>query len=224
MPNDDSIENISEILDMVCEEYKEFLSSNKDKDDPEELADIMDTLFHDMGIKIEVLVGPKNAKAVDWYIQSAIVAADGTIVLVLDPDSIDGYWGPETFKQSVVKTLEHEHIHLSQRDRMGKKKYKQLPSGYQLGLRKKEKTGKERDLIRTYLRDPHELMAHGHDLAREIQKSKNPEEALRNPEKYRSELPTYDKHREIFPSNSKPLQRLLLYATNYINYYNAIDK
>jgi hypothetical protein len=60
-------------------------------------------------------------------------------------------------------------------------------------------------------------MAHGHDLAQEILASSNPEEALRNPEKYRDELPAYDKHRQIFPPNAKPLQRLLSYASGYVN-------
>ncbi len=60
-------------------------------------------------------------------------------------------------------------------------------------------------------------MAHGHDLAQEILASSNPEDALRNPEKYREELPAYDKHRQIFPPNAKPLQRLLSYASGYVN-------
>jgi hypothetical protein len=46
--------------------------------------------------------------------------------------------------------------------------------------------------------------------------SSNPEDALRNPEKYRNELPSYDKHRAIFPPNAKPLQKLLSYAAGYV--------
>jgi hypothetical protein len=144
--------------------------------------------------------------------------------IILDPDSIIGNWGPKSFKDSVLKTLAHETIHLAQRDRMGAEKYNTLPSGYMQGLKKAKKSGKEQDMIRTYFRDPQELMAHGHDLAQEIMASSNPEDALRNPEKYRNELPSYDKHRVIFPPNAKPLQKLLSYAAGYVNEKGSDDE
>lgn len=217
-PDADYINELSWMIDMANEEYQEYLDDNNDEDDADELASIMEHIFDHYGVPIEVDVGEAGTKAVDLFIQDAIVAGGGEILLTLHRDSIEfGYWGPKTFKEKVIKTLEHEDIHLRQRDRMGSEKYNTLPSGYQLGLRKKEKTGKEQDLIRTYLRDPQELMAHGHDLALEIQSSNDPEEALRNPEKYRDELPTYDKHRVIFPPNAKPLQRLISYAARYLN-------
>lgn len=218
-PDQEHLANIASIIDMGNTEYAEFRDSNNGKEDPEELAEIMDSLFHSMDLPIEFDVGPPNTKAIDWYIQAAIVHGGGEIQVILDPDSIHYDFGPKTFKKVLLKTLEHEDIHLAQRDRMGKEKYNSLPSGYMMGLRKKEKTGKEQDLIRTYLRDPQELMAHGHDLAREIQDSSDPESALRNPEKFREELPTYDKHRVIFPMNAKPLQRLISYASQYLTKY-----
>jgi hypothetical protein len=215
--NTDFLSVVEEMLNDAVKEYADFLESNNNKDDLEELADILQSYSDSDDLELNWHVGKTGMKAVDWYIQSAIVHGDGSIDIILDPDSTIGYWGPKSFKDSVLKTLAHETIHLAQRDRMGVKKYKSLPSGYQLGLRKKEKTGKERDLVRTYFRDPQELMAHGHDLAVEIIKSSDPKEALRNPEKFREELPTYDKHRQIFPPNAKPLQRLLSYAAGYIN-------
>lgn len=219
-PDEVQMELLSDALDLVNSDYEAHLSDNNDEDDPDHLAWIMDETFEEMGMSITVELGEPGANGVDWYIQSAIVYGGGEIDLILHYDTVTGgYWGPASFKKSVMKTLEHEHIHLSQRDRMGKKKYNSLPSGYQIGLRKQEKSGKESDLIRTYLRDPQELMAHGHDLAREVQSSSNPVEAIRNPEKYREELPTYDKHRATFPPNAKPLQRLISYATKYLQHY-----
>ncbi len=222
-PDQLEIENLASVIDMTNVEYKEFLASNNDQDDPEELADIMTSIFDSMDVPIDVMVGNPGGKAVDWYIQSAVVHGGGEIDLILDPDTIIGHWGPESFKKSVLKTLEHENIHLRQRDRMGDDKYNTLPSGYMKGLKLQKKTGKERDLIRTYLRDPQELMAHGHDLAREIQASSNPAQALRNPERFREELPVYDKHRLIFPANAKPLQRLISYASKYLKNYSQDD-
>jgi hypothetical protein len=207
---------VGEALDDANAEYSDFLKNNNDKDDLEELIDILQSYSDSEELNIDWHIGKPGGKAVDWYIQAAQVHGDGSMDIILDPDSTIGYWGPKSFKDSVLKTLAHETIHLAQRDRMGVKKYKSLPSGYQLGLKKKEKTGKERDLVRTYFRDPHELMAHGHDLASEIQASSDPEAALRNPEKFRDELPAYDKHRQIFPPNAKPLQRLLSYAAGYL--------
>ena len=215
-PDRDYISIVGEILDDANAEYVKFLKNNNDKDDLEELIDLLQAYTGDE-LDITWHIGETGKKAVDWYIQSAIVHGDGSIDVIIDPDSTIGHWGPKSFKDSVLKTLAHETIHLAQRDRMGVEKYKNLPSGYMLGIKKAEKSGKERDLIRTYFRDPQELMAHGHDLAQEILASSNPEEALRNPEKYRDELPAYDKHRQIFPPNAKPLQRLLSYASGYVN-------
>lgn len=215
-PDQDYLAHIGDILDDANADYAEFLKNNNDKDDMDELVDILQSHSNADELDLNWHVGKPNKKAVDWYIQSAIVHGDGSIDVILDPDSTIGHWGPKSFKDSVLKTLAHETIHLAQRDRMGADKYKNLPSGYMQGVRKAEKSGKERDMIRTYFRDPHELMAHGHDLAQEILASSNPEDALRNPEKYRNELPAYDKHRQIFPPNARPLKQLLKYASGYV--------
>ena len=219
-PNKDYLEKVGYILDDATREYSKFLEKNNDKDDLEELVNTLQAFTDEDKLDITWEIGKSGIKAVDWYIQSAMVHANGHMDITIDPDSTIGHWGPESFKTSVLKTLAHETIHLAQRDRMGREKYSKLPSGYQLGLRKQEKTGKKRDLIRTYFRDPHELMAHGHDLAQEILASSDPQEALRNPEKYRDELPSYDKHRQIFPPNAKPLQRMLSYAAGYFQDYS----
>lgn len=215
-PDQDYLSLVGNLLNDANADYANFLKNNNDKDDMDELVDILQSHSNADELDLNWHVGKPNKKAVDWYIQSAIVHGDGSIDVILDPDSTIGHWGPKSFKDSVLKTLAHETIHLAQRDRMGAEKYKSLPSGYMQGVKKAKKSGKERDMIRTYFRDPHELMAHGHDLAQEIMASSNPEDALRNPEKYRDELPAYDKHRQIFPPNAKPLQRLLSYASGYI--------
>ena len=190
-PDHEYLALIGEILDEASAEYAEFLKGNNDQDDVEELADILQSYSDAEELNL------------DWHVG--------------ETDSIIGNWGPKSFKDSVLKTLAHETIHLAQRDKMGAEKYNTLPSGYMQGLKKAKKSGKEQDMIRTYFRDPQELMAHGHDLAQEILASSNPEDALRNPEKYRNELPSYDKHRAIFPPNAKPLQKLLSYAAGYVN-------
>jgi len=214
-PDQEFMQRFTYAVEDAAREYAEFLKDNNDQDDPEELASILETFFEEEDLPITVHVGESGRNAVDWYIQAAQVTGSGEMDLILDPDSIDGHWGPETFIDVMTKTFEHETIHLQQRDRMGADKYNKLPSGYMKGLKKAEKTGKERDLMRTYFRDPQELMAHGHDIYREVIKLSDPEAALRNPEKHREDLPTYDKHRQIFPPNAKPLQRMMKYAYQY---------
>jgi len=219
-PDANFITELSLLLDSVNEQYVAFLSDNNNVDDPTELADIMNSMFevYDMD-HIYVDVGSATCvTAVDWYIQNAVVDGDGEITIMLDPSSINGYWGPATFKDVVLKTLEHEDIHMRQRDRMGVNKYNSIPSGYMKGVLKAAETGNQNDMKRMYFRDPQELMAHGHDIYRELQRLDNPQEALRNPESFRNDLPTYDKHRAIFPPNAKPLQRLLGYAARYFEY------
>lgn len=214
-PDQEFMSGLMSAVNDVAVEYEKFLENNNDQDDPEELAHLLNVFFEEDGIPIEVYVGATGQKANDWYIQAGQVHGDGSMDLVLDPDSIDGHWGPETFKRVMQKTFEHENIHLMQRDRMGLSNYMNLPSGYQKGQKLMQKTGKERDAMRLYFRDPQELMAHGHDLYREIQNSSNPKKALRNPESFRDELPTYDKYRQIFPPNAKPLQRMITYTYKY---------
>ena len=58
-------------------------------------------------------------------------------------------------------------------------------------------------------------MAYAHDLADEMRNVDNPEEALRNPEKYIKELPSYQRFRGIFPVNSKQIKQLLKYTADY---------
>jgi len=215
-PDETFILDISDVIDSTNTEYQQYLNENNDIDNAEELADIMNSLLQAYDLDhIYIDVGIPFVNAIDWYIQNAMVDGDGDITVMLDPTSIDGYWGPKTFKYVLLKTFEHEDIHMRQRDRMGEEKYNTLPSGYMKGVALMKKTGNQQDMKRLYFRDPQELMAHGHDLFREIERSANPDVVLRNPELYREELPTYDKHRAVFPANAKPLRRLLSYAARY---------
>ena len=189
IPDKNFIETLHGVLNEVCTEYCRFLEENNDKDDPLELAEIFNGTLYSYDIEsIHVIVGETGKMAIDWYIQAGMVTHDGDITLVLDPDTINGHWGPKTFVASVIKTLEHENIHIKQRDRMGFEKYSTIPSGYMKGQKLYKKTGNLNDLIRLYFNDPQELMAHGHDIAREVSAIGNPFDILRNIENYRDRI------------------------------------
>jgi hypothetical protein len=145
-PDRDYLAQVGNLLNDANADYAEFLKNNNDKDDMDELVDILQSHSNADELDLNWHVGKPNKKAVDWYIQSAIVHGDGSIDVILDPDSTIGHWGPKSFKDSVLKTLAHETIHLAQRDRMGADKYAKLPSGYMQGVRKAEKSGNERDM------------------------------------------------------------------------------
>ena len=92
-----------------------------------------------------------------------------------------------------------------------------IKSGHQKGTELANKTGDPKDWMREYLRDPHELMAYGSDLASEIKDTDNPEQVLRNPEAYKNDLPSYARYRTVFEPNSKEIKQLLKYTADYYN-------
>ena len=186
-PDQDFLAQLEEIVDESIAEYQEFLEENNDVDPNEWISAVADW-------------DEKEGK---------------TITIYLHAKNLEKVYGPKSFKNILMRMLGHETIHWNQYDKMGAKVLNNYKSGYQKGVIKKASGGDERDLMRSYLRDPHELMAYAHDLAGEMKETDNPEEALRNPEKYKAELPVYERFREIFPPNAKQLRQLLKYTADY---------
>jgi hypothetical protein len=58
-------------------------------------------------------------------------------------------------------------------------------------------------------------MAYASDLATEIKQLDDPENALRNPERYKEQLPSYARYRQVFEPNSRELRQLLKYTADY---------
>jgi len=131
--------------------------------------------------------------------------------------NLAGKYGPKTFKQIVMRMLAHETIHWNQYTKIGLDRVNKMKSGHQKGTELANKTGDPRDWMREYLRDPHELMAYGSDLASEIKDTDNPEQVLRNPEAYKNDLPSYARYRQVFEPNSKEIKQLLKYTADYYN-------
>lgn len=206
------------ILDKSIPEYmKRTRSIGEDdwEDDPDLLAKVLNK--HSKGTAFAWNVVPEGTKAVDWYVHSASVHGDGKIIFNLHPESIDGKWGPKSFREVIMRFVEHEGIHLTQREKMGKEKYKELPSGYMKGRQIAGKDGDFSIVAQYYFSDPQEIMAHASDLANEVMKLDNPAKVIRNPEKYIDELPTYDKHKQHgFGPDHAVVKRLMRYASEYL--------
>ena len=216
-PDSDFLDQIEEIVDDSIAEYQDFLASNNDVDDIDELEEILNSNNYDE-LPIEFVTDHNPRKDPDEWISAAAdwSEKEGKFVTVyLHAKNLEGRWGPKTFKNIVMRMLGHETIHWNQYDKMGADVLNNYQSGHQKGVALKNKTGNERDWMRSYLRDPHELMAYAHDLAQEMQDTDNPEEALRNPEKYKNEMPVYQRFRDVFPPNSKQIKQLLKYTADY---------
>lgn len=216
-PDQDFLYQLEEIIDDSIEEYQEFLEENNDVDDIDELEAILNSNNVDE-LPIEFITDHGKRKDPNEWISAVAdwTEKEGKFVTVyLHATNLEGAYGPKTFKNILMRTLGHETIHWNQYDKMGASVLNTYKSGYQKGVIKKNAGGNDRDLMRSYLRDPHELMAYAHDLAGEMKETDNPEEALRNPEKYKAELPVYNRFREIFPPNATQLRQLLKYTADY---------
>ena len=216
-PDLDFLSYVEEIVDNASSDYQIFLQENDGKDDINELEELLNA-YNDDDLPIDFIAdfSPRTdpdewvSAAADWDIK------DGKSVrLFLHAVNLEDKWGPVTFKKIIMQMMAHETIHWKQYDKFDPAVLMGYQSGYMKGVTKKSSGGSERDLMRLYLRDSHELMAYGHDLAFEMKDTNAPLDALRGPERYIDELPVYQRYREIFPSKSKQIKQLLKYTAEY---------
>jgi len=217
-PDQDFLAQIEQIVDDSLEEYQEFLDGNGDVDDIDELEEILNSNNYDE-LPIEFIADDSPRKDPDEWVSAAAdwTPDEGKSVRVfLWSKNLEGVYEPKTFKDFLMKMLAHETIHWGQYDRMGGDVLDGYQSGYMKGVKKKEQGGTDRDLMRMYLRDPHELMAYASDLATEMHSNTDdPEQALRNPEKYINQLPVYQRFRQSFPKDAKQIKQLMKYTADY---------
>ena len=215
-PDRKFIDQVEEILDDSIDEYQEYLDTHNDVDDINELEEILNQNNYD-DLPIEFIVSDQEREDPNEWI-SAMAGTDESgkfMQVYLFSKNLEGKYGPKTFKQIVMRMLAHETIHWNQYAKIGLDKVPNIKSGHQKGTELSKKTGDPKDWMREYLRDPHELMAYGSDLASEIKELNNPEQVLRNPEAYKNDLPSYARYRQVFEPNSKELKQLLKYTADY---------
>jgi hypothetical protein len=218
-PDYGMVNKLSAIIDEVNIEYAEELAMNHDIDDAYALGEMLNKRTRKAKLPINWLVYDDEREDPSEWMTAMASATESSCSLevILWETNLEGKWGPKTFKEIALKMLCHETIHFNQYNTIGLENLEKLQSGHEKGTKLKAKTGKHRDWMRLYLRDPHELMAFGHDLYEEIKLTSDPDKALRNPEAFIKELPVYNQYRNIFPSNAKPLQKLLSYTARYTN-------
>ena len=217
-PDKKFMSQVEQIIDDSIEEYQQVLDSNGDVDDIDELEEILNQNNYD-NLPIEFIASDQEREDPnEWISAEAGLDKDGKFMNVyLFSKNLEGKYGPKTFKQLVMRMLAHETIHWNQYNKIGSDKVNKIKSGHQKGTELANKTGDPKDWMREYLRDPHELMAYGSDLASEIKDTDNPEQVLRNPEAHKNDLPSYARYRQVFEPNSKEIKQLLKYTADYFN-------
>ncbi len=217
-PDKKFMSQVEQILDDSIEEYQDYLDDSNDVDDIDELEEILNS-NNQNNLPIEIFaVDQEREDPNEWISAEAGIDKDGKFMQVyLFTKNLAGKYGPKTFKQIVMRMLAHETIHWNQYTKIGLDRVNKMKSGHQKGTELANKTGDPKDWMREYLRDPHELMAYGSDLASEIKDTDNPEQVLRNPEQYKNDLPSYARYRTVFEPNSKELKQLLKYTADYYN-------
>ena len=216
-PDLDFLDQVEIMIDEGCSEYSEYLSEHNDVDDIDELEEILNANNFD-DLPIEFITDHSVRKDPDEWVSAAADwdPIDGKSVRVfLHATNLVKVWGPKTFKKIIMRMLAHETIHWKQYDKFDPTVLVTYKSGYMKGVELKNAGGTERDLMCSYLRDPHELMAYGHDLAAEMRDTDMPLEALRGPERFVEELPVYKRYREYFAIESKQIKQLMKYTANY---------
>ena len=216
-PDKDFLAQVEEIIDDSIAEYVDFLKDNNDKDDFDEFEEILNGNNYDE-LPIEFITDHHPRKDPDEWISAAAdwdPKEGKSMQIFLHAKNMENVWGPQTFKKILMRMIGHETIHWNQYDKFAPGVLDTYKSGHMKGVEKKNAGGTDQDWLRSYLRDPHELMAYAHDLADEMRDTDNPEETLRNPEKYIKELPVYQRFRSVFPPNAKQLKQLLKYTADY---------
>lgn len=214
-PDSELIDQIMPVIKDSVEEYLDTLDD--DEHDFNELEEILNSNLEDE-FPVEFVADDtprKNPREIVSAGASWDDAQGAHITLYLHTHNLDTQF--DRLIPEIEKKIAHETVHFGQYQRMGAEKLKRHQSGHQKGTALAKRTGRERDWLRSYMRDPHELQAYGRDLAQEIGQTQNPEQTLRNPERYRRELPTYDQMRSVFPVNTPQIRQLLKYTAAYLN-------
>ncbi len=227
-PKEEILNDLLNALDVGLPFYMAY--AHKFGDSADKLAELLEKYSRIIGWEVCPWM---SDKAVLPYIHSASITKSGTIRVILHPDAIetDDILDIVEFKKYATHAVEHEAIHIHQREIAGEDYWLNHTSGYQKMQKyylsreqpfqlthEEEKMG-----MRIYLSDPLEVMAHAKDLSSEIMYADEPLVALRDPEGYIDFLPTWYKYRMAGFLRVDPIiKQLLKYTYNYVKM--ALDK
>ncbi len=214
-PDQEFMKTLGDGVDEALSEYQDYLDTHNDLDNINHLEDLLNASL-DEELRVDFVTNYNKPEG-DWWISAEAntgETADGERVtdftVILHARNLIGAYGPKTFKKMLMRLMSHELVHKGQHSRITD--LDKVTSGYQ----KADDAKTHREWERTYLRDPHELMAYGETLAQEIADTEDPAATLRNPEAHKEQLPTYARFRNIWPRNSKYMKTLLKYTSQYL--------
>lgn len=165
----------------------------------------------------------QGKKPVNVYLHSAHTNDDGTISFNLYSPHMEDGLNYDIFVGVIERTLDHEAIHMTQRDRMGAERYATRTSGFQKGSEDFKSSDPEiqKRGMRTYLSDPQEISPHAKDLHSEAKSLDDPIMVLKQSKKNIKYLPTLQKYLAAgFHYQDSVVKRLLSLAAQYDKMYD----
>jgi hypothetical protein len=223
-PKASYLTQLSRVLQKARTVYRSVQASEakQDKDYDTDLfdSDLWTTSLNFSSLKLSApfqwnLAGYDQGKSpVSKYLHSAHTNDDGTITVNLfDPDLEDFEY--DEFRRVLLRFIEHEAVHMAQRDKMGHDVYTNRVTGFQKA--KKFFGNDPNRAMQIYLSDPQEIMAHARDLSNELKQADKPLIALRHISKFADYLPTWQKYiRSGFSPVDPVVKQLMKYTAGYL--------
>lgn len=225
-PHQEVVNSANEVLEIALNEYFTYLFTTKspkhkiiDYFDADILAEYLNKTTKSTNAPFQWNVSPEgNTNPVSPYIHSACIVRNGTIHINLDANSIEDNFILDDFIRYTLHNIKHEAVHVSQALRMGAKKFYESIGPMDLAVEQVRRNNEpKKNIIKHYLANPHEIMAHARDLSDEIMMSDNPIFVLRDPEGFIKFLPTWRKYRNAgFLRDDMVIHRLLKYTFLYL--------
>jgi hypothetical protein len=227
-PHQEYMSKMEQLLPMARQIYRE-VQKNEAKENPDYddtsfdleiwmLANNHSTNTLSAPFKWNLAGTDQGTKPVNEYLHSAHTNDDGTITFNLYAPHMEDGLNYDVFVMVIMRTLEHEAVHMAQRDRMGADIYNTRSTGFtkasdDLGSRDIEKRKRG---MRTYLSDPQEITAHAKDLHSEAAALDDPITVLKSASSNIRYLPTLQKYLSSgFESTDKVVKRLVSLAAQY---------
>lgn len=209
--NEELVNKMGFVVRDAGKKYEKFLLINKNVDNINLLSDLLNNECKDYLDEVSFVVDDSKSEndCFDWFFATVnIVDGKPNIKFYLNKDVLTGTWTFEQFEYEILTCFCHETIHLEQ--------YKKVPFNVLKNMSTSYSNVPDEKFWVSYHSDPFEIMAYAHNLYVELENSTNKEKALKNPEKYLEELPTYFTYRRLFKKNNKIIKRLLKYTYQYV--------
>jgi len=226
LPKNEYLTQLAEVLERARTTYRKVQKQEAEEEPDYDSSEFdVDLWFNAIQFETNRMEAPfrwslagedQGSKPVSLYLHSGHANDDGTVSFNLYSPHMEDGLNFDDFKMILLRFVEHEAVHMAQRDKMGAGTYANRFTGFQKAAPHFKENPKK--AMKIYLSDPQEIMAHARDLYNEINQADDPLAALREIDKYKANLPTWQKFMKAgFTKDDKVIKKLLKYVTGYLN-------